>query len=165
MPTRRGRKRRVKRRRGGTRKKFGGNCMMDCVNNCNKMKKTEKQLHKIVSNPPTSLRSKSVPTTKSGFKAADSWIKKVEKKEKELSKGTSDAKKVVAAAKAHYKTGDVVRGVHELSKAGAGKHRRSKRRRSKKRRGSRRRSRKNRRSKKRRGSKRRRSKRRRSRRR
>ena len=165
MPTRRGRKRRVKRRRGGTRKRFGGNCMMKCVNTCNKMKKTGKQLHKIVSNPPTSLRSKSVPTTKSGFKAADSWIKKVEKKEKELSKGTSDAKKVVAAAKANYKTGDVVRGVHELSKAGAGKHRRSKRRRSKKRR---RRS-KRRRSKKRRGSrrrsKRRRSKRRRSRRR
>ena len=140
MPTRRGRKRRVKRRRGGTRKRFGGNCMMNCINKCNKMKKTEKQLHKIVSNPPTSLRSKSVPTTKSGFKAADSWIKKVEKKEKELSKGTSDAKKVVAAAKANYKTGDVVRGVHELSKAGAGKHRRSKRRRSKHRRSKRRRS-------------------------
>ena len=151
MPTRIGRKRRVKRRRGGTRKRFGGNCMMKCVNTCNKMKKTKKQLHKIVSHPPTSLRSKSVPTTKSGFKAADSWIKKVEKKEKELSKGTSDAKKVVATAKANYKTGDVVRGVHELSKAGAGKHRRSKRRRSKKRR---RRS-KRRRSKKRRGSRRR----------
>ena len=163
MPTRRGRKRRVKRRRGGTRKRFGGNCMMKCVNTCNKMKKTGKQLHKIVSNPPTSLRSKSVPTTKSGFKAADSWIKKVEKKEKELSKGTSDAKKVVAAAKANYKTGDVVRGVHELSKAGAGKHRRSKRRRSKHRRSKRRRSKKRRGS--RRRSKRRRSKRRRSRRR
>ena len=145
MPTRG--KKRVKRRRGGTRKRFGGNCMMKCVNKCNKMKKTEKQLHKIVSNPPTSLRSKSVPTTKSGFKAADSWIKKVEKKGKELSKGTSDAKKVVAAAKADFKTGDVVRGVHGLTKAGAGKHRRSKRRRSK-----RRRSRKRRRSKKHRGS-------------
>jgi len=148
MPTRGGRKRRTKRRRGGTRKRFGGD-MLKCMAKCRADAKALLSKAKVAVTAAkavgSNLRSKSAPAALS---ALERYKQNAKKSQPIVSKGMVDMKKMIKLGK---ESGGITATAQKWGKPAAGgrkrrgsrKHRRSKRRRG---------SRKHRRSKRRRGS-------------
>ena len=132
MPTR-GIKKRVKRRRGGTRKRFGGD-MLKCMNKCRADAKALLSKAKVAVKEAKSmdknLRSQSAPAALS---ALERYKRNAKKSQPIVKRGMVDMQKMIKKGKEDND------GITALATGFGKKGGRSKRRRSKKRRGSKRR--------------------------